>query len=65
MKYQELMNIVDAENTNSTNIYNDSNSSNGPDTTPDIGFPVLKRLSPAIQTRMSLFTTKSMVKKGF
>ncbi|NBA77366.1 LysM peptidoglycan-binding domain-containing protein [Emticicia sp. ODNR4P] len=47
MKYQELMNIVDAENTNSTNIYNDSNSSNGPDTTPDIGFPVLKRLSPA------------------
>lgn len=51
MKYQELMNIVDAtDNNNSSNSYNNNNNgsiSNGPDTTPDIGFPVLKRLSPA------------------
>lgn len=49
MKYQELVNIVDGDNNNSSNNYNNGNSvnTNGPDTTPDIGFPVLKRLSPA------------------
>ncbi|MDI9863537.1 LysM peptidoglycan-binding domain-containing protein [Flectobacillus sp. DC10W] len=46
MKYQELTTIVDSDNNNSSSSHSNSNT-NGPDTTPDVGFPVLKRLSPA------------------